>query len=226
LSSMTERDRGTEPPPRRSDGEETHREILEAAMRLASIEGLGSLTIGRLARELDLSKSGVFAHFRSKRRLQRETIEAARAVFEREVLAPGMAAPEGLARLESLCEAYLSYVERGVFPGGCFFAHLLAEFDAPSGPIHDEVVEIQRGWLGLLGSEVRAARERGELTAGGDPEQLAFELYAALELANFLATLYRDPSVVERGRQSVRRVLAVAAPGQLPGREVGPDRAH
>lgn len=179
-------------------------------MRLASIEGLGSLTIGRLARELGLSKSGVFAHFRSKERLQRETIEAARRVFEREVLEPGLSAPEGLARLEGLCEAYLSYVERGVFPGGCFFAHLLAEFDAPAGPIHDELVEIQRGWLGLLENLIRAARERGELDPGGDPGQLAFQLYAALELANYLSTLYRDPSFVERGRRAVRAALAAA----------------
>jgi AcrR family transcriptional regulator len=209
---MTRHEGRTEPPPRRSDGEETHRQILEAAMRLASIEGLGSLTIGRLARELELSKSGVFAHFRSKRRLQRETIAAARALFEREVLAPALAAPEGVARLEGLCEAYLSYVERGVFPGGCFFAHLLAEFDAPAGPIHDELVDIQRGWLGLLGGEIQTARDRGELHPATDPEQLAFDLHAALELANFLATLYRDPSFVERGRTAVRAALAAAAP--------------
>lgn len=201
-----------EPPPRRSDGEETHEQILRAAMRLASIEGLASLTIGRLARELDLSKSGVFAHFRSKRRLQQETIEAAGVVFEREVLQPGMAAPEGFARVESLCEAYLSYVERGVFPGGCFFAQLLAEFDAPAGPIHDEVLEIQRGWLGLLEDQIRTAQERGELDAAAVPGQLAFELFAPLELANYLSTLHRDPSIVERGRRAVEATLASAAP--------------
>jgi AcrR family transcriptional regulator len=179
-------------------------------MRIASVEGLGSLTIGRLARELGLSKSGVFAHFRSKRRLQRETIQAAREVFRREVMDPGLAAPEGLARLGSLLEAYLSYVERGVFPGGCFFAHLLAEFDAPPGPIHDEVVEIQRGWLGLLQELVGSAQARGELDPAADAAQLAFELYAPLELANYLSTLQRDPAVVGRGRRAVRAVLARA----------------
>lgn len=187
-------------------------------MRLASVEGLGSLTIGRLARELDLSKSGVFAHFRSKRRLQEETIQAAGEVFVREVLEPGLAEPAGINRLAGLCEAYLSYVERGVFPGGCFFAHLLAEFDAPAGPIHDEVEAIQRRWMGLLEGEIRTAQARGELAVGEDPGQLAFELYAALELANFLATLYRDPSVVERGRRAIRGSLAAAAPA---GRESG-----
>jgi AcrR family transcriptional regulator len=204
---MTLTDAEDERPPRRSDGEETYRRILDHAMRLASIEGLGSLTIGRLARELDLSKSGVFAHFRSKQRLQEETIAAASEVLEREVLEPGLAAPEGLPRLESLCEAYLSYVERGVFPGGCFFAHLLAEFDAPEGPLHDEVVRIQEGWLELVEGLIHTARERGELIPETDVGQLAFELYAALEMANFLSTLFRDPWAVERGRIAVRGAI-------------------
>ncbi len=196
---------------RRSDGEQTHAAILEAAMRLASIEGLASLTIGRLARELGISKSGLFAHFRSKERLQQETIDAAQAVFDREVLEPGLDAPEGLARLESLCDAYFGYLERGVFPGGCFFAQLLAEYDAPSGTIHDAVAAGQRRWLDLLEGLVIAAQERDELDAAVDPAQLAFELYAALELANFLSTLYRDPTIIGRGRLAVQTVVARAA---------------
>lgn len=191
-------------------------------MRLASIEGLGSLTIGRLAREIDASKSGVFAHFRSKARLHRETIEAAREVFAREVLEPGLAAPEGLAQVESLCEAYLAYVERGVFPGGCFFAQLLGEYDAQAGPIHDEVIADQRGWLELLAGLIDAARRRGELDPSIDPSQLAFDLYAPLELANYLSTLQRDMSIVERGRRSVRSTLAQAAPTESTPRTAPP----
>src|SRR5690606_15794891 len=195
---------------RRSDGEATHASILEAAMRLASVEGLGSLTIGRLARELGLSKSGVFAHFRSKQRLQRETIEAAEAVFMREVIEPAMAASAGWARVEALCYSYLSYVERGVFPGGCFFAQLLAEFDGTSGDIHELVVIGQRGWLGLLTDQITTAQHQGEAAEEVEAEQLAFELYGHLELANYLATLYRDPAMVERGRRAVRSTLAAA----------------
>ncbi|MFP4512506.1 MAG: TetR/AcrR family transcriptional regulator [Acidimicrobiales bacterium] len=195
---------------RRSDGEATHAAILEEAMRLASIEGLGSLTIGRLARESGVSKSGLFAHFRSKQRLQQETIGAAEAVFAREVVEPGLDADEGLAQLEGVCEAYLSYVERGVFPGGCFFAQLLAEFDAPEGTIHEAVVVGQRGWIGMLEGLIVTAQQRGELDAEVDPGQLAFELYAALELANYLSTLYRDPTVVDQGRVAVRSAIARA----------------
>ncbi len=195
---------------RRSDGEQTHAAILEAAMRLASIEGLSSLTIGRLAREIGVSRSGVFAHFRSKQRLQQETIAAAREVFEREVVTPGLDAPEGLAQLEGFCEAYLSYVEREVFPGGCFFAQLLAEFDAPDGEIHDEVVTFQQGGAALLEGLIATAQQHGELDPNVEPGQLAFELYAALELANYFSTLHRDPGIVDRGRKAVRAAIANA----------------
>lgn len=199
-------------PRRRSDGEATHAAILEKAMRLASTEGLGSLTIGRLSRELGVSKSGVFAHFRSKERLQKETIGAAREVFEQEVLDPGLAATEGLAQLQSLCEAYLSYLERGVFPGGCFFAQLLGEFDAQAGPIYEEVRSDHGGWFALLARNADIARQRGELARNTDCEQLAFELYAALELANFLSILHRDTTMIERGRTAFQTALASAAP--------------
>jgi len=197
-------------PQRRSDGEQTHRVILEAAMRLASIEGLSSLTIGRLASEIGVSRSGVFAHFRSKQRLQQETIAAASEVFEREVLTPGLDAPEGLGQLEGFCEAYLSYVEREVFPGGCFFAQLLAEFDAPDGPIHDEVATFQQGGMVLLEGLITTAQRQGELDPDIDPGQLAFELYAALELANYFSTLHRDPGILDRGRKAVQAAVANA----------------
>ncbi len=197
-------------PQRRSDGEQTHAAILEAAMRLASVEGLSGLTIGRLAREVGASRSGVFAHFRSKLRLQQETIAAASEIFDREVVRPGLDAPEGLAQLEGFCEAYLSYVEREVFPGGCFFAQLLAEFDAPDGAIHDEVVTFQQGGMALLEGLIVTAQRRGELAPEVDPGQLAFELYAPLELANYFATLHRDPTIVDRGRRAVRTAIASA----------------
>jgi len=190
-------------------------------MRLASIEGLSSLTIGRLARTLGISKSGVFAHFRSKERLQQETIAAASDVFQREVLEPGLAGPEGLAQIEGFCEAYLSYVERGVFPGGCFFAQLLAEFDAPDGTIHDQVAAFQRDALGSIEGLIATAQSQGELDPGVDGGQVAFELYAALEMANYLATLFRDPATTDRGRAAVRSVIDRARPGAKRDGPVG-----
>jgi AcrR family transcriptional regulator len=209
-------DRQGNRPRRRSDGEQTHAAILAEALRLASVEGLNRLTIGRLAQELGVSKSGVFAHFGGKERLQLETIEAAREVFEREVLEPALAAPEGLGQLLGLCEAFLSYVERGVFPGGCFFAGLLAEFDAQPGPIHQEVAADQREWLAGLEAAARRAQEQGELDPDADAAQLAFELDAALELANYFWVLYRDPAVIHRARTAIHAAIARATSPSHP----------
>lgn len=172
-------------------------------MALASVEGLGGVTIGRLADELGMSKSGVYAHFKSKQRLQLATLEAARRVFLDEVIEPAMARPEGLPRLRGLCESFLSYVERHVFPGGCFFAGLLGEFDAQPGAIHEELAADHRAWLDGLVAAARAAQQQGELDPRADLEQLAFELDAALELGNYLYMLYRDTGALQQARTAV-----------------------
>ncbi len=192
---------------RRSDGERTHAAILETATRLASVEGLEGLTLGRLAEELGVSKSGVYAHFGSKQQLQLETIQAAQAVFAEEVIRPALEAPEGLRQLEALCDAYLSYIERLVFPGGCFFASLLAEMDARSGPIHEALVTGERAFVAGLEEMVRAAQRRAEIADDVDPGQLAFELQAAIELANYHFVLFRDQVELERGRRATHGIL-------------------
>ena len=195
---------------RRSDGERTHAVILEAATKLASIEGVHGLTIGRLAEITGISKSGLYAHFGSKEQLQLEVIQAAGAVVEREVFAPAMAEPEGLKRLEAMLENFFSYVERWVFPGGCFFSSLLAEADAREGLVHDVVVEGQReasaGWAGL----VREAQSTGEIDRKIDADQIGFELEAAMGQANYLYVLFRDPAALEHGRAAARRIIDAA----------------
>jgi len=193
--------------PRRSDGERTHAAILEAATRLASVEGLEGLTIGRLAEDTGISKSGLYAHFGSKEQLQIEVIQAAGAVLEREVVAPTLDVPEGLGRLEAFCDAYFSYIERWVFPGGCFFASLLAEADARPGPIHEIVAAGQREADEWRADIVRGAQRTGELNRRLDPGQLAFEIDACMAQANYLYVLYRDPAALARGRRAVRRII-------------------
>ena len=195
---------------RRADGERTHAVILEAATKLASIEGVHGLTIGRLAEITGISKSGLYAHFGSKEQLQLEVIKAAGAVVDREVVLPALSEPEGLRRLEAMLENFFSYVERWVFPGGCFFSSLLAEADARPGPIRDAVERWQReasvGWAGL----VREAQVIGELDAKADADQIGFELEAAMGQANYMFVLFRDPQALERGRAAVRRILVAA----------------
>lgn len=176
-------------------------------MAMASVEGLGGLTIGRLAEKLGMSKSGVYAQVKSKERLQLDTIEAARRVFFREVIEPGMSQPEGLAQLQGLCDAFLSYVERRVFPGGCFFAGLLGEFDAQPGTVHRQVAADHKSWLQVLVATARAGQQRGEFGPEADAQQLAFELDASMELGNFLYLLYRDPNMLQRARAAVRESI-------------------
>src|SRR6204780_1076404 len=176
------------PMPRRatSNGARTRTAILQTAADLASIDGLDGLSIGRLATELAMSKSGLFAHFGSKEELQLATIEEARQRYTREVIQPARAAGPGITRLHALCEAFLSYLERAVFPGGCFFASAMAEFDSKApGPVRDLIAQCQDQWMDPLERPPRHARQRGELRTGSDPRQLAFELEAALLSANW-----------------------------------------
>ena len=188
---------------RRADGERTRRAILEAAARMATVEGLDGLSLGRLARGTGMSKSGLFAHFGSKEELQLATIAAAEDVFRSEVLDPAMAAPEGLPRLRELCERFLVHVERGVFPGGCFFASTAAELDTRPGPLRDRVAEVYDGWTTLIEGSVRRAQELGQLDGSLDPEQLAFEVNAMLAEANGLFLLRADPRAFEMARRAI-----------------------
>ncbi len=191
----------------RADGARTRAAILDTATRLASVEGIRGITLGRLAAELGVSKSGLYAHFGSKEQLQLETIDAAQGIFDQEVVIPAFAVPEGLARLEAFLDAYFSYLERHVFPGGCFFAALLAEMDAAEGPVHEKVVEIERSFAREFASLVEAAQATGEIPAEVDAPQLVFELYACMEMTNYHFILFRDPEILTRGRRAVRNIL-------------------
>src|ERR1700689_3570600 len=167
------------PMPRRatSNGARTRTAILQTAADLASVDGLDGLSIGRLATELAMSKSGLFAHFGSKEELQLATVEEARQRYAQEVIEPARAAGSGITRLDALCEAFLSYLERGVFPGGCFFASAMAEFDAKApGPVRDRIAECQTQWMHTLERAAADAQAARELPDNTDPQQLAFEL--------------------------------------------------
>ena len=191
-------------------GQRTRAAILDEAARLATVEGLERLSIGGLAGATGMSKSGLYAHFGSKRELQLATIEAARETFIAEVLRPALAAPKGIERLLAACEAFLSHVERRVFPGGCFFAAAAAEVGTRPGPVRDAVAAQQHDWLTLLERLALEAEERGELGPGVDPAQLAFELNAVLVAANTSFILQGDSAGLTRARDAVRRRLSIS----------------
>jgi AcrR family transcriptional regulator len=197
---------------RRSDGERSRQAILEQAAQLATVDGLGGLSIGRLADAVGMSKSGLFAHFGSKEELQLATIEAAAAIFVGRVIAPAEAASSGLERLRVLTDGYLGYVEAATFPGGCFFASLASEVDTHPGPVRDASVTIFDDWLERLASAAREAQAEGTIDPSEDPDQLAFELEAFLFLANARWVIRRDSGPIVQARRAIERRLASAAP--------------
>src|SRR6476659_11297242 len=124
----------------RADGIESRRTILDAAARLATTHGLEGLSIGELARHIGMSKSGLYAHFKSKEELELATIETAAEIFERDVLGPAADSPAGLKRVLALSEAFFGHLERRVFPGGCFFATVSAQLASHPGRARDRVL--------------------------------------------------------------------------------------
>ena len=196
----------------RSDGERSRRTILDAAAKLATVEGLEGLSIGLLAEHIGMSKSGLYAHFGSKEELQLAAIETASGIFDAEVIAPAAEAATPLEKLQDLCEQFLSHVERRVFPGGCFFASAAAEFDTHPGPVRERISEFQRGWSDLLAQLVREAQATGELRAE-DPDQLVFELNGYLLMANMAFLLYGSTQPIERAREAIAARLALSRAG-------------
>ncbi|ONI81947.1 TetR family transcriptional regulator [Saccharothrix sp. ALI-22-I] len=185
-------------------GEQTRRQILRRAAEIASVEGLEGLSIGRLATELEVSKSGVFAHFGSKEELQLATVRAAAAIFATQVVEPALVVPVGRERLELLLNGWLAYSENRTFPGGCFFYAVQAEFDARPGRVRDAIAGYGREWNEYV-------RDTAAVVPGvDDPDQLAFELIAFLEMANAQSVLHDDPHAYDRARKAVRARLAQA----------------
>lgn len=196
---------------RRSDGERSRNAILREAAQLATVEGIGGLSIGRLADAVGMSKSGLFAHFGSKEELQLATIETASALFTEQVVEPASVAPTGLERLRQLAENFLRHVEGNVYPGGCFFASVAAEMDTHPGPVRDLAVQVANEWLGRLETAVRDAQAEGAIDPSEDGEQLAFELDAYLLLANAQFVVSQQSAPIDRARRALERRLAAAA---------------
>jgi AcrR family transcriptional regulator len=182
-----------------SKGEQTRASILERAVDLASVEGLEGLTIGRLAAELKMSKSGLFAHFGSKQELQLATIEAAAQRFRASVIEPSLSAPDGAPRLRAMGERYLDHL--GQYSGGCFWGSTSAEYDDRPGPVRDAIAAALDAWMAEL---VRQA----EIAGVERPRRFAFELYAVIMGANSRYRLSGDAEVFELARESLERLQA------------------
>jgi len=184
---------------RASKGEQTRAAILDRAVDLASAEGLDGLTIGRLATELEMSKSGLFAHFGSKQELQLATVEAAAYRFTATVIAPALGEPDGVPRLRALGESYLEHLD--LYSGGCFWAATSAEFDDRPGPVRDAIAAALDAWIGELTRQARIA-------GAEEPDRVAFELFAIVMGVNARYRLSGDRRVLGYARQAFCRLEA------------------
>ena len=208
MTETTIADTDLGPRKRRADGEKSRNAILREAAQLATVEGLGGISIGRLATAVGMSKSGLFAHFGSKQELQLATIETASDVYTELVVAPALKEPTGIGRLRALAERFLEHVESDVYPGGCFFASVAAEMDTHPGPVRDLAVRLTSEWFAELVQAVRDGQAEGSIDASEDPEQLAFEIDSYLLLANAQYVVVRDPTPLDRARRAIERRLA------------------
>ncbi len=197
----------------RADGERTRGAILRAAASLATVDGLEGLSIGNLAAAIGMSKSGLYAHFGSKQELQLATVEAADRIFQEVVVQPALAAPPGLARLAAVCDAYFDYLERGTFPGGCFFAAAALEMGTRPGPVKERVAAWESGFAELVRGFAATAIEQHELPASEDPGRLAFELHGIMLAADTSWVLHDDPTVLDLARQICRERLGLGNSG-------------
>lgn len=189
-------------------GEDTRSAILGTALERASTEGLDGLSIGALAREVGLSKSGLFSHFNSKENLQLQVLDTAAHRFVEMVVAPALTRPRGEPRVRALFDLWLSWSKAPFLPGGCFFLATATELDDQPGPLRDALVAAQRDWTGTLARAARIAVEEGHFRADLDTEQFAYELYSILLAYHLFRRLLRDPRSEERCRMAFERLLA------------------
>jgi AcrR family transcriptional regulator len=201
---------------KQAKGVRTREAILARAVDIASAQGLEGLTVGSLAEQLGMSKSGLFAHFGSKEELQLATVEAARLVFIDKVTLPAIAAPKGMPRLWALIDRWLVLVEKRVFEGGCFFTAASFEFDGRRGVVRDRIAAIMREWIACITGAAKKAQEAGHLDPKLDPTRLAFEFHAIAIGAHWAHQLLEDKQAYSRARRMALEKLRSIATPQSP----------
>ena len=187
-----------------SKGAETREAILDTASRLARTVGLGGITIGTLAATAELSKSGLYAHFKSKEALQIQILEHARTRFVTQVLAPALAAPRGEPRVRALFENWLTWDGQ---EGGCIFVAASSELDDQPGPVRDCLVRTQQDWLDSLAEVFRTGLKEGHFRDDADPEQFAFDVDGVMLSNHMNSRLLGDTQSAVKARRAFESVL-------------------
>jgi AcrR family transcriptional regulator len=188
-------------------GEQTRQAILSRAFELATVVGVNGLTIGSLAEQTGLSKSGLFAHFGSKQALDVAVVEEAARQFVQEVMVPALREPRGEPRVRALFERWLAW---GLRPGGCFFVGASAELDDRPGPARDALVRACRDWIDEIAKAIRIAIREGHFASSVDADQVAFELYSLMLGCHQFSRFLREPEALDRTRKAFERLIAAA----------------
>lgn len=205
--------RGERDDRQRSKAARTRARILEAALTLASRFGFAGLTFGTLADEAGISKSGLFAHFESKQDLQIQTLHLAEAMFVERVLRPAVGLPRGLPRIRRLFEGWMDWIHSGSVPRGDILTAAAFEFDdAPDSPMRAAVVEGHQKMHATIERMARQALETGQLRAGVDPAQFAFEFLGIVHAHHHVRRLLRTDLHAGRARAAFERLLEGCAP--------------
>ncbi|HEX4966800.1 MAG TPA: TetR/AcrR family transcriptional regulator [Thermoanaerobaculia bacterium] len=191
-----------------SKGEQTRQEIVERALALAGEVGLEGVSLGVLAASLNLSKSGLFAHFRSKEALQIDVLQRAIDNFIQDVVVPALRQPRGEPRVRKLFDFYLAWTYGNGRGGSCFFMALTHEYDDRPGPIRDLLVQSQRDWYDTIARAARTAVEEGHFRAGLDLDQFAYEFVGIGMVYQQVAKLLENPQAEERARSAFEMLLA------------------
>jgi AcrR family transcriptional regulator len=187
-----------------SKGNVTKSRIVETALRAASVAGLEGITLGQIAADVGMSKSGLFAHFDSKETLQLDVLNAAAEKFAEVVVTPALTAPRGEPRLRALFDRWMVWEQHESLPGGCVFMHASAERDA--------LVDHQRRWMDMLARAVRLTIDAGHFRPDVDPSLFAFQLYGIVLSYYHSARLFRDPDAKSRAVAAFESVVAAAKP--------------
>lgn len=189
-------------------GQQRRARILEAAADIGTAEGLEGLSIGRLAREVGMSKSGVAAHFESKEALQLATVEVAASGYDERILAEPRSAQPGLPRLRRMLEAWIQHIDEISYRGGCFFASTGNEFAVRSGKVRARVAHYTQVWIDALEAEAQLAVRLGELRPEVDVRRLVFTLHSFVQEANLRRRLLDDEHAFEDARALTAECLA------------------
>jgi AcrR family transcriptional regulator len=194
-------------------GEVTRQAILEQAASLASQVGLEGLTISSLAEALELSKSGLFAHFRSKEALQIQLLDFAVERFVDAVVRPALAAPRGEPRVRALFDRWLEWPKFGSL-AGCIFVALATELDDRPGPARDRLVQAQKDWMEVMATCFRTGVTEGHFRQDADPELFAYSMHGIMLAHHHATRLLQDPKAIEHSRRAFESLLAAARPSQ------------